>query len=85
MTGPGDLEYPEGRRFRLLRDVTAGYLAMDSDEPGAGYRQDDVIGPAGTTVEATGEWDASCVEVRDFANDEYAVGYVAPDDLAPLS
>ena len=71
-------------RFRLLRDVTAADLAMDSPDPDEGYPPEHVIGPAGTLVRLYEGDDADprVTEVCDFANDPFASGYVPASWLA---
>lgn len=65
-----------GTELRLLRDITAEELAMDSYEPGGGYRPGEVIGPKGTTVRVVNDNGDDWLEVDGFANDRTAVGFV---------
>lgn len=71
-------------RFKLLRDVTAEDLAMDSADPGEGYPPEHVIGPAGSLVELYMGYDddPEVTEVTGFANDPFATGYVPTSWLA---
>lgn len=70
--------------YVLLRDITAGELAMDSPDPDEGYGPDDVIWPKGTTVllvdpTAWSEGDDS-IEVTDAAFPNFG-GYVNRGDI----
>jgi hypothetical protein len=66
------------KRYRLLSDVTAEMVAVDSPEPGEGYPPEHIIGAKGTLVTGTGETDEAYggIEVCDFSNDPFVVAYV---------
>ena len=66
----------------LLRDITAGELAMDFTD-GQGYRDDHIIGRRGSAVTVTAV-DAESVEATGFSDDEFAVGFI-PLDAVLLS
>jgi hypothetical protein len=62
--------------YRLRTDATALDLAMVGDGE-EGYPEEYAIGPAGSTVSATGGWAPhGYVEVTGFENDVDAIGFV---------
>ena len=69
----------DSRPAVLLRDITAGELAMDSVD-GTGYPAGHVIGRRGTAVTVLAI-DADFVEVDGFSDDSYATGFVPLDAL----
>lgn len=81
---------PVVRPMILTRNVTADDLAIDSLDDD-GYAADDVIGTAGSVVQATGEAEYNLIEVTGFINDPLAVGFipaswaVAVPDIAPVA
>lgn len=64
----------------LIQDITAAYLAMDSDSD-EGYTGDEIIGPAGSTVELV-DRDDDMLEVTGFANSPDTYAYVHTSDVA---
>lgn len=60
----------------LLRDITAGELAMDSAD---GYSAGHIIGRTGTSVRVMSRDGDGTSEVTGFSDDPHAAGFV-PDD-----
>jgi hypothetical protein len=72
-------------RRTLARDITAADLAVDSLDPDEGYPPDHIIGPKGSEVELVENWEDGLfsLEVTDFANDPFVIGFVRTQDLVP--
>lgn len=70
------------RNAVLLRDITAGELAMDYPG-GDGYPADHVIGRAGSAVTVVSV-EGDSAEVTGFSDDEFAAGFVPVDALRML-
>lgn len=73
---------------RLLRNITAADLAMDSLELGEGYPPDHVIGPVGSLVSVVDDSDSEWTEVCCFALDPFAQGFIPAEalgDPSPMS
>lgn len=75
---------PEVRPLILIRNITAGDLAMDMHSDDGGYSADDVIGTAGSVVHTTGNAENDLVEVTGFINDPYATGFVPADAVRAI-
>lgn len=73
----------------LKRDILAVDLAMDAPD-GEGYPADHVIGRAGTQVricqpdDDLGEFGDGYVEVDEFSEDPFAIGWINQEDLEIL-
>ena len=63
-------------RVKLQRDITAAMLAMDAVPGEEGYPSEYVIAHAGTWVRVVEDMEDGALEVTDFENDPYAVGYI---------